>query len=139
MNIDPTTSTSNTLLDLCITKQSIKKICVNWLQWFISEKVSANRQNIWLETSYKQGLNMPGEGSNIQVCNYYKYLQNFFVIFVDFEYNLKRHEKLINIMISISNYVNKLSKMELWNFAFYNYGYFLSDIQKELYQIINKY
>ena len=56
---------------------------------------------------------MPGEGSNIQVCNYYKYLQNFFVIFVDFEYNLKRHEKLINIMISISNYVNKLSKMEL--------------------------
>lgn len=139
MNIDPTTSTSNTLLDLCITKQSIKKICVNWLQWFISEKVSANRQNIWLETSYKQGLNMPGEGSNIQVCNYYKYLQTFFVIFVDFEYNLKRHEKLINIMISISNYVNKLSKMELWNFAFYNYGYFLSDIQKELYQIINKY
>lgn len=82
---------------------------------------------------------MPGEGSNIQVCNYYKYLQTFFVIFVDFEYNLKRHEKLINIMISISNYVNKLSKMELWNFAFYNYGYFLSDIQKELYQIINKY
>lgn len=139
MNIDPTTSTSNTLLDLCITKQSIKKICVNWLQWFISEKVSANRQNIWLETSYKQGLNMPGEGSNIQVCNYYKYLQTFFVIFVDFEYNLKRHEKLINIMISISNYVNKLSKMDLWNFAFYNYGYFLSDIQKELYQIINKY
>ena len=139
MNIDPTTSTSNTLLDLCITKQSIKKICVNWLQWFISEKVSANRQNIWLETSYKQGLNMPGEGSNIQVCNYYKYLQTFFVIFVDFEYNLKRHEKLINIMISISNYVNKLSKMELWNFAFYNYCYFLSDIQKELYQIINKY
>ena len=42
---------------------------------------------------------MPDENSNTQFRNYYKQLEIFFAIFVDFESNLKRHEKLINIML----------------------------------------
>ena len=42
---------------------------------------------------------MPDENSNTQFRNYYKQLEIIFAIFIDFESNLKRHEKLMNIML----------------------------------------
>lgn len=40
-----------------------------------------------LENSVTQGVNMPKEGSNMQISNYHKQLQTPFVIYADFDSN----------------------------------------------------
>lgn len=46
-----------------------------------------------LENSVTQGVNMPKEGSNMQISNYHKQLQTPFVIYADFDSNQKDIQK----------------------------------------------
>ena len=69
--------TLNTLTDLCMTKQSIKKkkyFCMNCSQCFITEEILTNHKKVRLETSGKQCVNRPKTSSKEQLNNCHKQL-----------------------------------------------------------------
>lgn len=59
------------------------------MQGFISEEISANDENVYLETSGKQGLNKSDKGNNVQFDKNSKQLGTSFVIYAEFKSNLK--------------------------------------------------
>ena len=68
---------------------------MNCLQCFGIEKIVTNHKKGCLKINGKKSVNIPKNGSNVQINNSRKQLQAPFVIYADFESNLKNIKNLI--------------------------------------------
>ena len=66
-----------------------KQFCMNCLKNFSCEEIFINHKNSYLEIIRKESISKHKEGSNVQFINYHKQLKDSFVIYTEFESNLK--------------------------------------------------
>ena len=59
------------------------------LQSFISEEISTNHENVYLESTGKKGFNKPDKDNSVQFNKNPKQMDASFVIYAEFKCNLK--------------------------------------------------
>ena len=67
--------------------------CIDCLQCPSSEEILTSHKRVCLEISFKQGVNMPKGGINVQFSNYDKQFETPFVIYADFKSSLIKVHK----------------------------------------------
>ena len=82
------------------------------LQWLNSEKILTNHKRLCLEINGKQSIN---ETRNVQFSRYHKQLSPPFIIYADFESNLKKVQKpnRYNVDASYNDKFQKHSRVKM--------------------------